>query len=63
MSAQLDWQKSSFSEGDGPQCIELAHCGSDFALRESDAPEVILTTDRASLRALILSIKSEAIIT
>jgi hypothetical protein len=59
MSIQLDWQKSSFSEGDGPQCIELAHHGDGVALRESDMPEAILTADHASLRALILRIKSD----
>jgi Domain of unknown function (DUF397) len=51
------WQKSSFSEGEGPQCIELAHHDGGIALRESDTPYVIVTTDRTSLHGLILSVK------
>ncbi|MFF2043314.1 DUF397 domain-containing protein [Kitasatospora sp. NPDC058170] len=54
------WQKSSFSGGDAANnCLELALGSGGFRhLRESDEPEVILTTDAAKLRAFLLAAKA-----
>ncbi|KJS52624.1 DUF397 domain-containing protein [Streptomyces rubellomurinus] len=53
-----DWQKSSFS-GDAANCIyvsALTDC--TLRIRESDDPDVILTTTPASLRALLRGIQA-----
>ncbi|MFJ2776463.1 DUF397 domain-containing protein [Kitasatospora sp. NPDC087315] len=57
---QLNWQKSSFSGGDdGHSCIELAPGTGDLRhLRESDDPDVVITTSTAKLRAFILGAKA-----
>ncbi|WP_371517437.1 DUF397 domain-containing protein [Kitasatospora sp. NBC_01300] len=54
------WQKSSFSgSNEGGSCVELAYGADDILhLRESDDPDVILTTTTAKLRALILGAKA-----
>ncbi|MGV9271528.1 DUF397 domain-containing protein [Kitasatospora sp. NPDC003701] len=56
----LSWQKSSFSGGDaGNSCVELALGSGDLRhLRESDDPDVIVTTGAAKLRAFILGVKA-----
>lgn len=59
---EVKWQKSSFSEGNGPQCIELGCPEGNISLRESDAPDVIVTTNRAALQALFLGIKTGHIV-
>jgi hypothetical protein len=56
--SRIQWQKSSFSEGDGPQCLELAHHDRAIALRESEAPDAILTAAHTRLGALLRSAKS-----
>ncbi|MGP4002637.1 DUF397 domain-containing protein [Streptomyces sp. 8N706] len=56
----LNWQKSSFSSGDGnTNCVELA-TGPTGALhlRESDEPTAILTTPLPAVRALLGHIKA-----
>ncbi|WP_406199273.1 DUF397 domain-containing protein [Kitasatospora sp. NBC_01560] len=56
----LTWQKSSLSGADGADnCLELAS-GADGLrhLRESDDPDVVVTTDAAKLRAFILGVKA-----
>ncbi|MCX4964963.1 DUF397 domain-containing protein [Streptomyces sp. NBC_00654] len=58
-SPELNWTKSSFSEASGNACVEVAaYSVSAIALRESDSPAVILSTNRAALRALIVGIKA-----
>ncbi|WP_435056471.1 DUF397 domain-containing protein [Streptomyces noursei] len=53
-----EWQKSSFS-GEGAQCLYVAAPDSDtIKLRESDDPDVILTTTPANLKAFILGVKA-----
>ncbi|KUJ67567.1 hypothetical protein ACZ90_27375 [Streptomyces albus subsp. albus] len=54
---ELDWRKSSFSEAMGNDCVELAGAPTLIHLRESDDPNVILTTTPQTLRALINGIK------
>ncbi|MBP0451377.1 DUF397 domain-containing protein [Kitasatospora sp. RG8] len=56
----LSWQKSSYSEGEGSNnCLEVAPGTGDIRhLRESDDPDVIVTTTAARLRAFILGAKA-----
>ncbi|GHG72511.1 DUF397 domain-containing protein [Streptomyces griseocarneus] len=54
----LLWQKSSYS-GEGDACLYIATVGAGtIHLRESDAPNVIVTTTPAKLRPLISRIKA-----
>ncbi|MFF4155938.1 DUF397 domain-containing protein [Streptomyces sp. NPDC001678] len=56
------WQKSSYS-GDDSSCLYLAPSPTGgIHLRESDDPDVILTTTPARLRPLISRIKDGALI-
>ncbi|MEH0575548.1 DUF397 domain-containing protein [Streptomyces sp. B21-108] len=53
----LHWQKSSYS-GDGSNCVNVAVSpAGTLHLRESDEPEVVLTTTPARLQALICGLK------
>ncbi|GAA2651425.1 DUF397 domain-containing protein [Streptomyces lunalinharesii] len=53
-----DWQKSSFS-GQAANCLYVAAPdNSTIKLRESDDPDVILTTTPANLKAFILAVKA-----
>ncbi|WP_405716743.1 MULTISPECIES: DUF397 domain-containing protein [unclassified Streptomyces] len=55
----LHWLKSSFSDAGGNNCVEVAAAeGTDIAIRESETPEHILTTNRSALRALVLAVKA-----
>ncbi|MFF1794771.1 DUF397 domain-containing protein, partial [Kitasatospora sp. NPDC058263] len=58
--SEVLWQKSSFSGGDASNnCLELAPGTGDLRhLRESDDPDVVVTTDVAKLRAFILGVKA-----
>ncbi|MFE2313727.1 DUF397 domain-containing protein [Streptomyces sp. NPDC059441] len=47
------WQRSSFSPDGGNNCVEVAATAHGIALRESDSPSEIITTDQGALRALI----------
>lgn len=54
-----DWQRSSFCAGGGNNCVEVALAGSDgVAMRESESPADIVSTNRAALKALILGVKA-----
>jgi Domain of unknown function (DUF397) len=55
---EVHWRKSSFSGDGGNNCVEIAATGPGaIALRESDSPAAVLTTDRAALRALVRSLR------
>ncbi|MGY0060557.1 DUF397 domain-containing protein [Streptomyces sp. LZ34] len=56
MSTYL-WRKSSFS-GDASNCVNVAADNGVIALRESDEPDVVLTTTPAALRAFIRGTKA-----
>lgn len=60
---QLTWQKSTFSDGAGANCVYVAATRTTGAihLRESDAPETTLTTTPEALAALIRTLNSPAI--
>ncbi|MBO3681455.1 DUF397 domain-containing protein [Streptomyces sp. NEAU-YJ-81] len=55
--SDLTWQKSSFSDGAGPNCVELAAAHDDIHIRESDEPETVVRTTSAALGALIRAVK------
>ncbi|MEU3460000.1 DUF397 domain-containing protein [Streptomyces sp. NPDC006733] len=55
----LDWQRSSLC-AESSNCIELAATGPRVAIRESTAPEVIVTTTPARLRAFLAEVKAGA---
>ncbi|MFJ1644760.1 DUF397 domain-containing protein [Streptomyces sp. NPDC088258] len=57
MSTEINWQKSSFSEG-GAQCVEVAGHSDNIAIRESDDPNVIASTSRSKFSAFIASVKT-----
>ncbi|WP_405798579.1 DUF397 domain-containing protein [Streptomyces sp. NBC_01506] len=53
-----DWQKSSYS-GNAGNCINVsASDDGTIKLRESDDPDVIVTTTPEKLRAFILGVKA-----
>ncbi|MGP8300688.1 DUF397 domain-containing protein [Streptomyces inhibens] len=59
MTDAINWQKSSFSGPDNNQsCIELAPVDGEIQMRESDDPDVIVTTSVAKLRAFVLGVKA-----
>ncbi|MFI2210247.1 DUF397 domain-containing protein [Streptomyces sp. NPDC020141] len=58
MSEPIRWQKSSFSGGNGPNCLEIAHQDDSVLLRESNTPTTVITTDRAKLAAFIQGVKA-----
>ncbi|AWZ04939.1 MULTISPECIES: DUF397 domain-containing protein [unclassified Streptomyces] len=59
MTDGIKWQKSSFSGPDDNQsCVELAPVAGAIKMRESDAPDVIVTTTVEKLRAFILGVKA-----
>ncbi|MFC8495348.1 DUF397 domain-containing protein [Streptomyces sp. NPDC057235] len=59
MAEGMKWQKSSFSGGDDNQsCVELAPFNGAIKMRESDDPDVIVTTSVEKLRAFILGVKA-----
>ncbi|WEH34287.1 DUF397 domain-containing protein [Streptomyces sp. AM 4-1-1] len=51
---EIQWRKSSqSSNAEGSDCLELAECGGEILMRESDEPDVITRTTRAKLRAFL----------
>ncbi|MEJ8652723.1 MULTISPECIES: DUF397 domain-containing protein [Streptomyces] len=58
MSAEIQWQKSSFSGGGGEQCVEIAELAGQILMRESDDPELVATTSRDKFAAFIAGVKA-----
>ncbi|MEE1937985.1 DUF397 domain-containing protein [Streptomyces sp. TRM 70361] len=58
MDAPIQWQKSSFSGAEGPNCVELARHGDALLIRESDEPELIVSVGRAGLAAFLAGVKA-----
>ncbi|GAA1951363.1 DUF397 domain-containing protein [Kitasatospora viridis] len=57
--SDYDWQKSTFSQGNNGNCIEVADAGNGMiVMRESDDPSVIVTTTQAKLDAFIKGAKA-----
>ncbi|CAM5692967.1 hypothetical protein SALBM135S_00367 [Streptomyces alboniger] len=58
---ELAWQKSSFSEGAGANCVYVATSPTgQIHLQESDAPDTTLTTHPAAFAALIHALTGKA---
>jgi hypothetical protein len=57
----LHWQKSTYS-GDASNCLYVAATPTTDTvhLRESEAPDIILTTNRGPLYSLIRTLKTTA---
>ncbi|MBB4785337.1 DUF397 domain-containing protein [Streptomyces rapamycinicus] len=58
MSAPTQWRKSTFSGGQGPDCVEVARDAHAVHIRESDQPGTILTSTTTRLAAFIVSVKA-----
>ncbi|MFF4330166.1 DUF397 domain-containing protein [Streptomyces sp. NPDC001591] len=58
MSTSTNWQKSSFSGGNGENCIEVGQEAGHIVLRESDDPGLVITTSPAKLAAFIQGVKA-----
>ncbi|MFB7075526.1 DUF397 domain-containing protein [Streptomyces sp. NPDC056290] len=43
-AAHLTWVKSSYSAGDGGQCVEIADAGTAVLIRDSKRPDVAILT-------------------
>ncbi|WP_030861102.1 DUF397 domain-containing protein [Streptomyces sp. NRRL S-37] len=53
-AAQVTWVKSSYSAGDGGQCVEVADAGSAVLIRDSKCPDVaILNVPSAQWTAFV----------
>ncbi|MFI0506192.1 DUF397 domain-containing protein [Streptomyces albogriseolus] len=53
-AAQLTWVKSSYSAGDGGQCVEVADAGSAVLIRDSKCPDAaILNVPSAQWTAFV----------
>ncbi|PJE94140.1 DUF397 domain-containing protein [Streptomyces carminius] len=53
MDAPVQWQKSSFSGANGPNCVEVARHGDALLIREGDEPGLVLSVSRAELAAFL----------
>ncbi|CAL9468091.1 hypothetical protein SUDANB106_02806 [Streptomyces sp. enrichment culture] len=58
MSAPIEWHKATFSEGEGPNCIEIARDGDRVLMRENSKPDEIVVTTPAKLDAFLKGIKA-----
>ncbi|MEV7441027.1 DUF397 domain-containing protein [Streptomyces sp. NPDC091204] len=59
MSASpINWKKSSFSGGEGENCLELGAADGMIKMRESDDPDVVITTSRDKLAAFLAGAKA-----
>jgi hypothetical protein len=54
----VEWHKSSFSGIGAENCLELAHHKGRILLRESDAPNTLVTAAPTRLHTLLLAIKT-----
>ncbi|NUS87705.1 MAG: DUF397 domain-containing protein [Streptomyces sp.] len=56
--SHINWQKSSFSEGQGDNCVELATVHAHIHIRESDDPDTAIRTTPATLHRFIRAVKT-----
>lgn len=57
MDAAIEWQKSSFSNGQ-EQCVEIAEHAGGILMRESDDPSAVAATSREKFAAFIQGVKA-----
>ncbi|MTE19905.1 DUF397 domain-containing protein [Streptomyces sp. TRM43335] len=58
MPDSTTWTKSSFSEGEGANCVEVTRDGDRVLIRESDRPDEIVVTTPAKLDAFLKGVKA-----
>ncbi|MEC4018099.1 DUF397 domain-containing protein [Streptomyces sp. H27-D2] len=58
MRPRIEWQKSSFSGNQGPNCVEVARDADAVLLRESDEPRAVLALTPARLGAFVSGVKA-----
>ncbi|KAK1179380.1 DUF397 domain-containing protein [Streptomyces sp. NBS 14/10] len=58
MNVAIQWRKSSFSGGNGPDCVELARRADTTLIRESDDPRVVVSTTPMHLAAFVAAVKA-----
>jgi hypothetical protein len=58
MTIAIHWQKSTFSGGNGADCVEIGRCEGVVALRESDDAGVTLSGTRAAFAALFREVRA-----
>ncbi|MER5357217.1 DUF397 domain-containing protein [Streptomyces sp. NPDC002785] len=57
---EREWQRSSYCAGGGNNCVEIAAGNANrIVLRESESPTVVISTNRAALRALVRGVKDD----
>ncbi|PJE96227.1 DUF397 domain-containing protein [Streptomyces carminius] len=56
--SELVWVKSSFSEAGGNNCVEIAVDGENTAIRDSTAPEQVVTTSSTAFRTFVSEVKT-----
>lgn len=61
MNDPTDWQKSSYSGGEGADCVEVAHGFDGVAVREGDVPGVAILAVPERVVALIRVCKRGAV--
>ncbi|MGP4111621.1 DUF397 domain-containing protein [Streptomyces sp. 4N509B] len=52
LTQEFTWQKSSYSST-GDNCVEITRHPGGIAIRESDMPEIIISSSTARLAALL----------
>ncbi|MFJ6727740.1 DUF397 domain-containing protein [Streptomyces sp. NPDC091281] len=58
----MNWQKSTYSgPDDGNNCVELAASRATLHLRESDAPDTVLTADPKALAHLLAALQGRTL--
>ncbi|MET9531599.1 MULTISPECIES: DUF397 domain-containing protein [unclassified Streptomyces] len=57
MDKAIEWQKSSFSNGQ-EQCVEIAEHAGEILMRESDDPSAVTATSREKFAAFIQGVKA-----
>ncbi|MFC7894663.1 DUF397 domain-containing protein [Streptomyces sp. NPDC057381] len=48
-----NWFKSSYSGGEGNECVEVAYCGPRVAVRDSKTPHETLTVSARTFAAFV----------
>lgn len=57
--SQVTWRKSSYSNGSGGNCTEVAQVGADVAIRDSKDPDgPALVVDRRAWQTFVDGLKS-----
>ncbi|MEU4897148.1 DUF397 domain-containing protein [Streptomyces sp. NPDC044780] len=58
MSAPIQWRKSTFSGGQGPDCVEVSRSRDAVLLRESDEPRAVLSLDPSRFAMFLAAAKA-----